>query len=85
MFILGGILSVIWLEISVSYNQWYIPPNENLEYGYPHSNALFNIYLSMVHYFAPNWSFVSNVKQLHQPVTSNVTYDGGEMMLVLQR
>ena len=26
------------------YNRWYTYPNENFEYGYPHSNALFNIY-----------------------------------------
>ena len=25
--------------------------------------------------FAPNWSFVSNVKQLCQPITSDITYD----------
>ena len=28
------------------YNRWYTSPNENFEYGYPHSNALFNIYSS---------------------------------------
>ena len=52
-------------------------PNENFEYGYPHSNALFNIYLSKAQHFAPNWSFVSNVKQLRQPITSDVTCDVG--------
>ena len=137
------------------YNRWYISPNENFEYGYPHSNALFNIwaassefgtyrlceqrrfrracasaqsrqnlrcsliqavsqeepsdrkpdswplwmaghaqlkfvmtecsktqirlagliYSSKAQHFASNWSFVSNVKQLRQPVTSDVTYD----------
>ena len=49
----------------------------HFEYGYPHSNALFNIYSSKAQYFAPNWSFVSNVKQLRQPITSDVTYDVG--------
>ena len=57
------------------YNQWYTSPNEHFECGYPHSNALFNIYLSKAQHFAPNWSFVSKVKQLRQPITSNVTYD----------
>ena len=28
------------------YNRRYTSPNENSEYGYPHSNALFNIYSS---------------------------------------
>ena len=59
------------------YNRWYTSPNEHFEYGYPHSNALFNIYSSRAQHFAPNWSFVSNVKQLRQPITSNVTYDIG--------
>ena len=51
--------------------------NEHFEYDYPYSNALFNIYSSKAQYFAPNWSFVSNVKQLRQPVTSDITYDVG--------
>ena len=63
------------------YNRWYTSPNENFEYGYPHSNALFNIYLSKAQYFVPNWSFFSNVKQLRQPITSEVTYDVGASML----
>ena len=25
-------------------------------------------------HFAPNWSFVSHIKQLRQPITSDVTY-----------
>ena len=44
------------------YNQRYTSPNENFEYGYPHSNALFNIYSSKDQYFVPNVSFVSGVK-----------------------
>ena len=40
----------------------------------PHSIALFNIYLSKAQHFAPNWSFVSNVKHLYQPITSDVIY-----------
>ena len=55
----------------------YTSPNEHFEYGYPHSNALFNIYSSKAQHFAPNWSFVSNVKQLRQPITNDVTYDVG--------
>ena len=46
------------------HNWRYTSPNEYFEYGYPHSNALFNIYSSKAQHFAPNWSFVSNVKQL---------------------
>ena len=57
------------------YNRWYTSPNESFEYGYPHSNALFNIYSSKAQHFAPNWSFVSKAKQLRQPITSDVTYD----------
>ena len=59
------------------YNRWYTSPNEHFEYGYPHSNAYFNIYSSKAQHYAPNWSFVSNVKQLCQPITSDVTHDIG--------
>ena len=59
------------------YNRWYTSTNEHFEYGYPHSNALFIIYSSKAQHFAPNWSFVSNVKQLRQPITSDVTYNVG--------
>ena len=59
------------------YNRWYTSPNEHFEYGYPHPNTLFNIYSSKAKYFAPNWSFVSNVRQLRQPITIDVTYDVG--------
>ena len=59
------------------HNRWYTSLIENLECGYPHSNALFNIYSSDVHYFAPNWSFASNVNQLRQLITSGDTYDVG--------
>ena len=44
------------------YNRRYTSPNENFEYGYPHSNALFDIYSSNAQYFAPNVSFMSNAK-----------------------
>ena len=57
----------------------YTSLNEYFEYGYPHSNALFYIYSSKAQHFAPNWSFVSNVKQLRQPITSDVTYDVGAL------
>ena len=59
------------------YNRRYTSPKEHFECGYTHSNALLNIYSSKAHYFAPNWSFISNVKQLCQPITSDVTYDVG--------
>ena len=35
------------------YNRRYTSPNEHFEYGYPHSNALFDIYSSKAQYFAP--------------------------------
>ena len=59
------------------YHWRYTSPNEHFEYGYPHSNALFNIYSSKAQHFASNWSLASNVKQLCQPITSDVTYDVG--------
>ena len=59
------------------YNRWYTSPNENFEYGYTHSNVLFNIYSSKAQHFAPNWSFVSNVNLLRQPIASDATYDVG--------
>ena len=37
----------------------------------------FNMYSSKEQHFAPDWSFVSNTKQLRQPITSNVNYDVG--------
>ena len=58
-----------------TYNSRYTAPNEHFEYGYHHSNTLFNIYSSKAQHFAPNWSFVSNVKQLHRP--TDLTYDVG--------
>ena len=36
------------------YNWCYTSPNEHFEYGYHHSSALFNIYLSKAQHFAPN-------------------------------
>ena len=36
------------------YNRRYTSPNEHFEYGFPHSNALFNIYSSKAQHFAPN-------------------------------
>ena len=55
------------------YKWRYTSPNENFEYGYPHSNALFIIYSSKAQHFAPNWSFVSNAKQLRQPITYDIS------------
>ena len=39
----------------------YTSPNKKFEYGYPHSNALFNFYTSKTLYFVHNVSFVSDV------------------------
>ena len=39
-----------------------IPPQmKNFEYGYPHSNAIFNFYTPKRLYFVQNASFVSDV------------------------
>ena len=39
-----------------------IPPQmKKFEYGYPHSNVLFNIYTSKTLYFVQNIGFVSDV------------------------
>ena len=43
------------------YIRRYISPNENFEYGYPHSNVQFNLYTSKTFYFVQNVSFVSDV------------------------
>ena len=59
------------------YNRRYTSPNESFEYGYPKFNTLFNIYPSKAQNFAPNLSFVSNVKQIRQPITSDSIYDVG--------
>ena len=67
---------------SRTYNRRYTSPNENFEYGYPHSNALFNIDSSKAQYFATNVSFVSK-EPLRQPITSDVTYDVGAPMVYI--
>ena len=43
------------------YIRRYTSPNENFEYGYPHSNVLFNFYTSKTLYFVQNVSFISDV------------------------
>ena len=43
------------------YIRRYTSPNENFEYGYSHSNVLFNFYTSKTLYFVQNLSFVSDV------------------------
>ena len=45
------------------YIRRYISPNENFEYGYPHSNVLFTFYTSKTLYFVQNVSFVSDVNR----------------------
>ena len=59
------------------YIRRYISPNENFEYGYPNSDALFNIYSSNAQYFAPNVNYVSSIKPLRQPITRDVIYNVG--------
>ena len=74
---------VLWRRVSGAvnrnfrpYKRWYTSPNEHFEYGYPHSNALFNIYSSKAQHFASNWSFVSNVKQHKRHPLWRRCYDG---------
>ena len=43
------------------YIRRYTSPNENFEYGYPHSNVLFNFNTWKTLYFVQNVSFVSDV------------------------
>ena len=46
------------------YIRRYTSPNENFEYGYPHSmhsNVLFNFYTSKTLYFVQNVSFISDI------------------------
>ena len=43
------------------YIRQYTSPNEKIEYGYPHSNVLFNFYTSKTLYYVQNVSFVSDV------------------------
>ena len=43
------------------YIRRYTSPNEKIEYGYPHSNVIFNFYTSETLYFVQNVSFVSDV------------------------
>ena len=45
------------------YIRRYTTPNEKFEYGYPHSNVLFNLYTSKTLYFVQNVSFVSDVNR----------------------
>ena len=43
------------------YIRRYTSPNENFEYGYPHSNVHFNFYTSKTFYFVQNVRFVSDL------------------------
>ena len=43
------------------YIRRFTSPNENFEYGYPHSNVLVNFYTSKTLYFVKNVSFVSDI------------------------
>ena len=43
------------------YIRQYTSPNKKFEYGYPHSNALFNFYTSKTLYFVQNVRFFSDV------------------------
>ena len=59
---------VLWRPVSCAvkhgfrpYIRQYTSPNENFEYGYPHSYVLFNFYTWKTLYFVQNVSFVSDV------------------------
>ena len=52
---------VSWFYAQSQTSVRYTSPNEKFEYGYPHSNVLFNLYTSKTLYFVQNVSFVSYV------------------------
>ena len=68
-----------------TYIRRYTSPNENFEYGYPHSNALLKFSLNKDSENVLCCAYTSNVCQLHktasqlhifpcQPMKSDVTY-----------
>ena len=90
MFISGGISSVIWSEISF-YGDASAEPLNVISDGItddipPQMNSLnivipilmhFLTFIRQRHSILHQTSFVSNVKQLGQQITSDVTYDVG--------
>ena len=55
----------------------YTSPNDKLEYGYPHSNVLFNIYTSKPGIYLKNISCMRDVNSLRWPIISDVAHDVG--------
>ena len=55
----------------------YTSPNDKLEYGYPHSNVLFNIYTSKPGICLKNISCMSDVNSLYWPSIGDVAHDFG--------
>ena len=47
-----------------TYIRRYTAPNENFEYGYPHSNVLFYFFASKTRYLLQNVSCMTDVKPL---------------------
>ena len=57
-----------------TYIRQYTNPNE---YGYPHSNVLFNFYASKTRYLLQNVSCLSDIKPLRRPITNDVAHTVG--------
>ena len=58
------------------YIRWYLTPNGNFKYDYPHSNVLFNFCTSkqgVCHKTLAAW--VSDVKLLGWPITNHIAHD----------
>ena len=55
----------------------YTSPNDKFEYGYPHSNVLFNMFTSKPGICFKNISYMSDVYPLRWPIISDVAHDVG--------
>ena len=60
-----------------TYIRRYTSPNDKFEYGYPHSNVLFNIFTSKPGICFKNISYMSDVYPRRWPVISDVAHDVG--------
>ena len=60
-----------------TYIRRYTSPNDKFEYGYPHSNVLFNIFTSKPGICFKNISYMSDVYPLRWPIISDVAHDVG--------
>ena len=60
-----------------TYIRRYTSPNYKLEYGYPHSNVLFNIYTSKPGICIKYISCISDLNSQRRPIINNVAHDVG--------